>query len=125
MNASSIKKAGGWLRSCAKANQIEPASRDSLLSLSQRLPPSNLAAEQALLGALLANNKAYERVAEFLAPEHFADPVHGRILAVSRPYLLANEPAPYGQPRAPSAGFDQPRLVTVAMACRNRSASTA
>ena len=36
-------------------------------------------AEQALLGALLANNKAYERVSEFLAPEHFADPIHGRI----------------------------------------------
>jgi replicative DNA helicase len=50
-----------------------------LLGLSQRLPPANLAAEQALLGALLANNKAYERVSEFLAPEHFADPVHGRI----------------------------------------------
>ncbi len=33
----------------------------------------------ALLGALLANNKAYERVSEFLAPEHFIDPVHGRI----------------------------------------------
>src|SRR6202044_3625699 len=50
-----------------------------LLGLSQRLPPSNLQAEQALLGALLANNRAYERVSEFLAPEHFADPVHGRI----------------------------------------------
>ncbi len=50
-----------------------------LLGLSQRLPPSNLQAEQALLGALLANNKAYERVAEFLAAEHFADPIHGRI----------------------------------------------
>jgi replicative DNA helicase len=50
-----------------------------LLGLSQRVPPSNLQAEQALLGALLANNKAYERVSEFLAPEHFADPVHGRI----------------------------------------------
>src|SRR3984957_1577780 len=50
-----------------------------LLGLSQRLPPSNLQAEQALLGALLANNKAYERVAEFLAAEHFADPLHGRI----------------------------------------------
>ncbi|HUZ65076.1 MAG TPA: replicative DNA helicase [Acetobacteraceae bacterium] len=50
-----------------------------LLGLSQRLPPSNLQAEQALLGALLANNKAYERVSEFLAPEHFVDPVHGRI----------------------------------------------
>jgi replicative DNA helicase len=50
-----------------------------LLGLSQRLPPSNLQAEQALLGALLANNKAYERVSEFLAPEHFADSIHGRI----------------------------------------------
>ncbi|MCB8877233.1 replicative DNA helicase [Acidisoma silvae] len=53
--------------------------------LSVRLPPSNLQAEQALLGALLANNKAYERVSEFLAPEHFADPIHGRIFqAMSR-----------------------------------------
>ncbi|HLJ06500.1 MAG TPA: DnaB-like helicase N-terminal domain-containing protein, partial [Acetobacteraceae bacterium] len=50
-----------------------------LLGLSQRLPPSNLQAEQALLGALLANNRAYERVSEFLSPEHFADPIHGRI----------------------------------------------
>jgi hypothetical protein len=56
-----------------------------LFGLSQRLPPSNVQAEQALLGALLANNKAYERVSEFLAPEHFADPIHGRIYqAISR-----------------------------------------
>jgi replicative DNA helicase len=56
-----------------------------LLGLSQRLPPSNTQAEQALLGALLANNRAYERVSEFLAPEHFADPLHGRIFqAISR-----------------------------------------
>ncbi len=56
-----------------------------LLALSQRQPPSNTQAEQALLGALLANNKAYERVSDFLAPEHFADPVHGRIFqAISR-----------------------------------------
>src|ERR1700742_3462827 len=52
-----------------------------LFGLSQRLPPSNVQAEQALLGALLANNKAYERVSEYLAPEHFADPIHGRIFA--------------------------------------------
>src|SRR5580700_8560833 len=50
-----------------------------LLGLSQRMPPSNLQAEQALLGALLANNRAYERVSEYLAPVHFADPIHGRI----------------------------------------------
>ena len=56
-----------------------------LLGLSQRLPPSNPAAEQALLGALMANNRAYERVSDFLAPEHFADPVHGRIFqAIAR-----------------------------------------
>ncbi|WP_439598026.1 replicative DNA helicase [Falsiroseomonas sp.] len=54
---------------------------DGLLGLSQRLPPANLEAEQALLGALLANNKAYERVSEFLAADHFADVVHGRIYA--------------------------------------------
>ena len=51
----------------------------NLLGLSQRMPPSNVQAEQALLGALLANNKAFDRVAEFLAAEHFADPIHGRI----------------------------------------------
>jgi len=56
-----------------------------LLGLSQRQPPANLQAEQALLGALLANNKAYERVAEFLTPDHFADPVHGRVFhAITR-----------------------------------------
>ena len=56
-----------------------------LAGLSQRLPPTNLQAEQALLGALLANNKAYERVSEFLIPDHFADPIHGRIFtAISR-----------------------------------------
>jgi replicative DNA helicase len=46
-----------------------------------RNPPSNIQAEQALLGAILANNKAFERVAEFLDPEHFADLVNGRIYA--------------------------------------------
>ena len=56
-------------------NQID----SPLLGLSQRLPPTNVQAEQALLGALLANNKAFERVSEFLLPEHFADPLHGRI----------------------------------------------
>src|SRR6202795_4756617 len=44
-------------------------------------PPSNTEAEQALLGAVLINNAAYGRVAEFLAPEHFGNAVHGRIYA--------------------------------------------
>ncbi|MDH3596450.1 MAG: replicative DNA helicase [Rhodospirillales bacterium] len=44
-----------------------------------REPPVNYEAEQALLGAVLANNAAFEKVADFLRPEHFAEPVHGRI----------------------------------------------
>jgi replicative DNA helicase len=44
-----------------------------------REPPHNFEAEQALLGAILVNNNAYQRVAEFLKPEHFADPLHGKI----------------------------------------------
>ena len=50
-----------------------------------RLPPSNVRAEQALLGAILANNRAYERVSDILSPEHFSDPVNGRLFqAIAR-----------------------------------------
>ena len=51
--------------------QIDPASL-----------PQNLEAEQALLGALLANNKAYEKVSEFLRPYHFADSIHAKVFEV-------------------------------------------
>ena len=44
--------------------------------------PKNIEAEQALLGALLANNKTFEKISEFLRPEHFADPVHAKIFDV-------------------------------------------
>lgn len=54
---------------------------DPTHGLALRQPPSNLGAEQALLGAILANNKAYEQVSDFLRAEHFADAVHARIYA--------------------------------------------
>ncbi|MEQ8395003.1 replicative DNA helicase [Thalassobaculum sp.] len=41
--------------------------------------PHNLEAEQGLLGAIMVNNRAYDPVSDFLRPEHFADPVNGRI----------------------------------------------
>ena len=44
--------------------------------------PRSIEAEQALLGALLANNKAYEKLSEFLKPEHFSDPIHARVFEV-------------------------------------------
>jgi replicative DNA helicase len=52
-----------------------------LSGLALRLPPSNLEAEQALLGAIMANNQAFDRVAEIVQAEHFADAAHQRIFA--------------------------------------------
>jgi replicative DNA helicase len=44
-----------------------------------RQPPHNIEAEQALLGAILTNNDACDRVSQFLQPEHFFEPLHARI----------------------------------------------
>lgn len=41
--------------------------------------PKNIEAEQALIGAILANNKAYEKVSDFLKAKHFADSTHAKI----------------------------------------------
>ena len=44
-----------------------------------RTLPHNDEAEQALLGALLVNNEKTHVVSGFLLPEHFFQPIHGRI----------------------------------------------
>ena len=44
--------------------------------------PRNIEAEQSLIGALLANNKAFEKVSEFLKAEHFSDPIHVKVYDV-------------------------------------------
>ena len=49
------------------------------VAASFRTQPHNIEAEQAVLGAILVNNEAFHRVAEFLRQEHFYEPVHGRI----------------------------------------------
>ncbi len=51
-----------------------PAASDSY-----RQPPHNLEAEMALLGAILINNEACDRVTHFLQPDHFFEPLHARI----------------------------------------------
>lgn len=45
-----------------------------------RVIPAAIEAEQALLGAVMNNNKALDRI-DFLAAEHFYEPRHGRIWA--------------------------------------------
>ena len=47
--------------------------------LNYRQAPHNLEAEQALLGSILVNNEAAQKVQGFLEPEHFFEPVHARI----------------------------------------------
>ena len=49
----------------------------------QRELPANLRAEQALLGAILTNNRAYDQCAGLL-PEHFAHDVHREIFRVAQ-----------------------------------------
>jgi replicative DNA helicase len=44
-----------------------------------RTLPHNIEAEKSLIGAIFANNKAYEKVSEFLFPEHFVIAQHGVI----------------------------------------------
>lgn len=51
------------------------------MSAEFRIPPHSIPAEQALLGAILVSPRVYETVAEYLLPEHFAEPMHGRIFA--------------------------------------------
>jgi replicative DNA helicase len=50
-------------------------SEDSLY----RQAPSNIDAEQSLLGALLVNNEALQHIGDQLRHDHFYEPLHGRI----------------------------------------------
>jgi replicative DNA helicase len=65
----------------------------STAALPESLPLANLPAEQRLLGALLHNNKTYDRVAGKLKPEHFAEPLHGRIFAAIARLIERGTPA--------------------------------
>ena len=53
-----------------------------------RIPPQNLEAEQAVLGAVLSDNSNLDRLEEFLKPAHFIHPVHAKIYEI----CLKNRP---------------------------------
>ncbi|WP_063922691.1 DnaB-like helicase C-terminal domain-containing protein [Azospirillum argentinense] len=55
--------------------------------------PHNEEAEQGLLGALLINNRLFPKVAGFLRPEHFYDPVHQCIYAAIATLIERGDPA--------------------------------
>lgn len=54
-----------------------------------RQAPHNLEAEQALLGAILVDNRALERV-DFLEPLHFFDPLHQQIFETAATMIKAS-----------------------------------
>ncbi|MGA0604412.1 replicative DNA helicase [Phenylobacterium sp. VNQ135] len=49
--------------------------------------PSNIEAEQALLGALLFDNAAFERLGDNLQARHFFEPFHQRLFAAIETYV--------------------------------------
>jgi replicative DNA helicase len=56
-----------------------------------RQAPHNIEAEQALLGAILVNNEACDRVSGFLAAEHFYEGVHARIYDAASTLIRAGK----------------------------------
>jgi replicative DNA helicase len=62
-------------------------------SLPFRQAPHNLEAEQALLGAILVNNEAMDRVSSFLDPHHFYDPLHQQIYETAGKLIHAGKQA--------------------------------
>ena len=78
----------GTRESAYLAGMIEPARRRPAEGASKagaaealpfRVAPHNIEAEQALLGAILVNNEAHDRVSGFLEAQHFYDPLHQQI----------------------------------------------
>ena len=61
------------------SGNVSPLRAGAVAAQPVRTPPHNLEAEQGLLGAILVNNAAYERVSELLTAAHFGDALHGRI----------------------------------------------
>src|ERR1700686_1697434 len=58
-----------------------------------RSAPHNIEAEQALLGAVLVNNEAFNRVSDFLNPEHFFEPIHQKIFQLARDLIPSGKVA--------------------------------
>ena len=79
------------------ALDLRPVSNDNPIAHA----PSNVEAEQALLGALLYDNAAFERLGDNLQPHHFYEPFHQRLFQaisnnirkgqLAEPILLAEQ----------------------------------
>ena len=69
----------------------KPGADDNVVPF--RMAPHNIEAEQALLGAILVNNEAHDRVSSFLEVDHFFEALHGRIFQVASRLIQNSKPA--------------------------------
>ena len=69
----------------------QPLVRLAEIEAQYRMPPHNVEAEQALLGAILVNNDAYFRVSDFLEPSHFSEEIHRRIYDILQQLIRAGK----------------------------------
>ena len=60
------------------------------ITRAHREPPMNVGAEQALLGAIISNNLALEKVEDFLEPVHFSSKINSIIFQALKK-LISND----------------------------------
>lgn len=65
------------------ALDLRPAVNDTAIPHA----PANIEAEQALLGAVLYDNAAFERLGDFLQARHFYEPFHQRLFQAIETYV--------------------------------------
>ena len=88
------------------ALDLRPASNDLVAPHA----PANIEAEQALLGALLYDNAAYERIGDFLQGRHFYEPFHARLFQALETHIRKGqlaEPILLAEQFSRDAAFDE------------------
>ena len=78
---------------------------DSPNSPEYREAPRSIEAEQALLGAILINNEAFDKVSDFLDASHFAEDIHRRIYENASALIRAGKGRLLVGFRSPPIGF--------------------
>ena len=74
------------LESTLRKPDVEPADE-------YRHAPHNVEVEQALIGAILVNNDAFYRIADFLEPKHFFEPIHQKVFEIVAGLIRAGKVA--------------------------------
>lgn len=59
---------------------------------SAKVPPQNLEAEQSVLGSILIDNQVFHKVIDFLSPEDFYRPAHGKIFSAMIELVSQSQP---------------------------------